>query len=125
MAAPRDPRPPRRGSPPRGLAGMQVSTVASGEIDYEELEEQLAANVERAAIININIGTTVRGAPPASPPSSRRQPSLLCCAGSGKREKLQSPPRYICVLVVVIIIMAYSLQNVLEALIRTPCVTSL
>lgn len=36
-----------------------MSTVASGEIDYEELEEQLAAHVDRPAIINVNIGTTV------------------------------------------------------------------
>ena len=40
----------------------QVGTLASGEIDYEELRARLAANVARPAIINVNIGTTVRGA---------------------------------------------------------------
>lgn len=44
------------------MDAIEVSTLASGEIDYEELEEQLAAHVERPAIINVNIGTTVRGA---------------------------------------------------------------
>ena len=41
---------------------MQVGTLASGEIDYDELRELLAANSARPAIINVNIGTTVRGA---------------------------------------------------------------
>lgn len=44
------------------MDAIEISTVASGEIDYEELEEQLAAHVDRPAIINVNIGTTVRGA---------------------------------------------------------------
>ncbi len=49
-----------------------MSTVASGEIDYEELEEQLAANVNRPAIINVNIGTTV--ILPSSLPTSHPAP---------------------------------------------------
>ena len=44
------------------LKYSQVGTLASGEIDYEELRARLAANVARPAIINVNIGTTVRGA---------------------------------------------------------------
>ena len=41
---------------------LQVGTLPTGEIDYDELRERLAANVARPAIINVNIGTTVRGA---------------------------------------------------------------
>ena len=33
-----------------------------GEIDYDELGRRLAANRGRPAIINVNIGTTVKGA---------------------------------------------------------------
>jgi len=40
----------------------QVGTLESGEIDYDELRSQLAANAARPAIINVNIGTTVKGA---------------------------------------------------------------
>jgi hypothetical protein len=39
-----------------------VGTLDSGEIDYDELKQQLAANAARPAIINVNIGTTVKGA---------------------------------------------------------------
>ena len=41
---------------------LQVGTLDSGEIDYDELKQQLAANAARPAIINVNIGTTVKGA---------------------------------------------------------------
>jgi hypothetical protein len=40
----------------------QVGTLDSGEIDYEELRGHLVANASRPAIINVNIGTTVKGA---------------------------------------------------------------
>jgi hypothetical protein len=40
----------------------QVSTLESGEIDYDDLKARLAANNSRPAIINVNIGTTVKGA---------------------------------------------------------------
>ena len=40
----------------------QVGTQPSGEIDYDELRQRLEANSARPAIINVNIGTTVRGA---------------------------------------------------------------
>ena len=40
----------------------QVGTLESGEIDYDELRAVLAANSARPAILNVNIGTTVRGA---------------------------------------------------------------
>ena len=33
-----------------------------GEIDYDDLGRRLAANKGRPAIINVNIGTTVKGA---------------------------------------------------------------
>lgn len=39
-----------------------MGTLESGEIDYDELCSQLAANAARPAIINVNIGTTVKGA---------------------------------------------------------------
>jgi histidine decarboxylase len=39
-----------------------VDTTDSGEINYDELKAALAANVARPAIINVNIGTTVKGA---------------------------------------------------------------
>ena len=39
----------------------QIATLPTGEIDYSQLEEQLRLNVARPAIINVNIGTTVRG----------------------------------------------------------------
>jgi histidine decarboxylase len=40
----------------------KVDTLQSGEIDYEDLRSRLAANNARPAIINVNIGTTVKGA---------------------------------------------------------------
>lgn len=40
----------------------KVDTLESGEIDYEDLKARLAANSARPAIINVNIGTTVKGA---------------------------------------------------------------
>ena len=39
-----------------------MGTLPSGEVDYQELEERLRANAARPAIVNVNIGTTVRGA---------------------------------------------------------------
>lgn len=39
-----------------------IQTLPMGEIDYDELGRKLAANVGRNAIINVNIGTTVKGA---------------------------------------------------------------
>jgi len=44
------------------LFPLQVDTLQSGEIDYEDLRSRLAANNARPAIINVNIGTTVKGA---------------------------------------------------------------
>lgn len=41
---------------------LQVETLDSGEIDYEDLERRLQKNSAKPAIINVNIGTTVRGA---------------------------------------------------------------
>ena len=41
---------------------LQVGTLESGEVDYDELRDSLTANSARPAIINVNIGTTVRGA---------------------------------------------------------------
>jgi len=39
-----------------------VPTLPMGEIDYDDLGRRLAANKGRPAIINVNIGTTVKGA---------------------------------------------------------------
>ena len=44
------------------MTAFQVDTLSSGEIDYDDLKARLAANVSRPAIINVNIGTTVKGA---------------------------------------------------------------
>lgn len=41
---------------------LQVGTLASGEIDYDDLRTHLAANKDKPAILNVNIGTTVKGA---------------------------------------------------------------
>jgi hypothetical protein len=46
---------------------LQIETVliesqANGEIDYQDLENQLQKNRQRPAIINLNLGTTMRGA---------------------------------------------------------------
>ena len=39
-----------------------VDTLPSGEIDYEHFRSCLRANLDKPAIVNVNIGTTVRGA---------------------------------------------------------------
>ena len=44
------------------MMALQIGTLESGEIDYDELRDTLAANSSRPAILNVNIGTTVRGA---------------------------------------------------------------
>lgn len=41
---------------------MQVKTLQSGEIDYEHFRELITANRARPAIVNVNCGTTVKGA---------------------------------------------------------------
>jgi len=40
----------------------EISTLPSGEINYDEFEQRVRANVGRPAIVNVNIGTTVKGA---------------------------------------------------------------
>ena len=39
-----------------------VDTLPTGEIDYEHFRQRLRANSDKPAIINVNIGTTVKGA---------------------------------------------------------------
>lgn len=39
-----------------------VNTLATGEIDYEHFRTRLQANKDKPAIVNVNIGTTVKGA---------------------------------------------------------------
>lgn len=39
-----------------------VNTLPTGEIDYEHFGQRLRANKDKPAIINVNIGTTVKGA---------------------------------------------------------------
>ena len=39
-----------------------VNTLPTGEIDYEHFRQRLRANRDKPAIINVNIGTTVKGA---------------------------------------------------------------
>ena len=44
------------------MDACEIKTLDSGEIDYDELRTKLAANKSRPAILNVNIGTTVKGA---------------------------------------------------------------
>jgi len=39
-----------------------VNTLPTGEIDYEHFRMRLRANQDKPAIVNVNIGTTVKGA---------------------------------------------------------------
>lgn len=39
-----------------------VDTLPTGEIDYEHFRMRLRANQDKPAIVNVNIGTTVKGA---------------------------------------------------------------
>jgi histidine decarboxylase len=41
---------------------LQVKTLGTGEIDYDHFREVLEANKRRPAIVNVNCGTTVKGA---------------------------------------------------------------
>ena len=41
---------------------VEVDTLPNGEIDREDLRRHLRANAARPAILNVNIGTTVKGA---------------------------------------------------------------
>jgi hypothetical protein len=58
------PNPPKPTHPTLAAThtSKQIDTLESGEIDYDHLASRLAANVARPAIINVNIGTTVKGA---------------------------------------------------------------
>eukprot|EP00877_Chromochloris_zofingiensis_P002430 jgi/Chrzof1/12188/Cz06g24140.t1_SDC[v5.2] len=44
------------------MDAVKVDTLPSGEIDYEHFRSHLQAHKDRPAIINVNIGTTVKGA---------------------------------------------------------------
>ena len=39
-----------------------INSLPSGQINYEELQQRIAKNGDRPVIINVNIGTTVKGA---------------------------------------------------------------
>lgn len=52
----------RRPSAKHLYASNQIDTLESGEINYEDFEAQISANATRPAIVNVNIGTTVKGA---------------------------------------------------------------
>ena len=39
-----------------------IPTLPMGEIDYDALQSEIAKNIDRPVIINVNIGTTVKGA---------------------------------------------------------------
>ena len=41
---------------------LQVDTLETGEIDYEQFRTRLRKNVAKPAIVNVNVGTTVKGA---------------------------------------------------------------
>ncbi|GIL91077.1 hypothetical protein Vretifemale_18759 [Volvox reticuliferus] len=44
------------------MQAEKIPTLESGEIDYDELKDALIANQGKPAILNLNIGTTVKGA---------------------------------------------------------------
>ena len=44
------------------MDAIKVDTLASGEMDYDHFKSLLMQNQDRPAIVNVNIGTTVRGA---------------------------------------------------------------
>lgn len=44
------------------MDAIKINTLETGEIDYDDLAYQLRVNKNRPAIINVNIGTTVKGA---------------------------------------------------------------
>ena len=44
------------------MQAKSIPTLPMGEIDYDALEKELARNKDKPAIINVNIGTTVKGA---------------------------------------------------------------
>jgi histidine decarboxylase len=44
------------------MPAVKVATLPTGEIDYDALAAALAANKDKPAILNVNIGTTVKGA---------------------------------------------------------------
>jgi len=44
------------------MDAKSIPTLPMGEIDYDALEYQLSQNRDKPAIINVNIGTTVKGA---------------------------------------------------------------
>jgi histidine decarboxylase len=44
------------------MDAVKVDTLGTGEIDYEHLRRELTRNVGRPAVLNLNIGTTVKGA---------------------------------------------------------------
>ena len=41
---------------------LQVDTLSTGEIDYDKFEALLRKNAGKPAIVNVNVGTTVKGA---------------------------------------------------------------
>mmetsp|Transcript_22102 Transcript_22102/g.31662 ORF Transcript_22102/g.31662 Transcript_22102/m.31662 type:complete len:582 (+) Transcript_22102:77-1822(+) len=44
------------------MDAKSIPTLPMGEIDYDVLAQELHSNMDRPAIINVNIGTTVKGA---------------------------------------------------------------
>jgi len=44
------------------MPAEKISTLESGEINYDELRERLVANKGKPAVLNVNVGTTVKGA---------------------------------------------------------------
>eukprot|EP00593_Proboscia_inermis_P006575 CAMPEP_0171322086 /NCGR_PEP_ID=MMETSP0816-20121228/114740_1 /TAXON_ID=420281 /ORGANISM="Proboscia inermis, Strain CCAP1064/1" /LENGTH=354 /DNA_ID=CAMNT_0011820475 /DNA_START=138 /DNA_END=1201 /DNA_ORIENTATION=+ len=44
------------------MDAKSIPTLPMGEIDYDLLEAEIAKNTDRSVIINVNIGTTVKGA---------------------------------------------------------------
>jgi len=44
------------------MDAVEVATLPSGEMDYDKFEQALRENADRPAIVNVNIGTTVKGA---------------------------------------------------------------
>ena len=44
------------------MEAVSVDTLHTGEINYTQLEEKISQNLDKPVILNVNVGTTVKGA---------------------------------------------------------------
>ena len=72
----------------------RIDTLGSGEVDYAHLRARLAANAARPAIININVGTTVKV---RQPQCARRSSAVSSHGGDLRPLLLVLQPGCLCV----------------------------